>query len=178
MHAPPPLRFPCPIIHLASFSLSFPSPALFSPLSTLLLGELVLDPSVSPSGESGPPQSRFLATDLLVMSQTVLPSMMPLDQRLRTVDAELIGPLKQLRDHTARTQPHVGIDLHVRAKMLFPLAKVESAMRLKVAHGHEGIVVQMNGKQDTQQPGYKFVYRKADPQGISEEQILQLARTR
>jgi hypothetical protein len=123
-------------------------------------------------------QSRFLATDLLVMSQTVLPKLMTLDKRLQTIDVELITPLKQMREHQARTQPHMQIHLHIRCKMMFPLAKVESVLHMKVSHGHLGLVVQMNGKQDTPHGGYKFVYRKDDPQGMTIAQVLQLAQVK
>lgn len=143
-----------------------------SPFSTLLLGDLIVDPS--PDGSF---QSRYLATDLLVMSQTVLPKLMPLEQRLHTLDVELIQPLKQLTARTNRTP-----QLHIRCKMFFPCAKVESVWHMSVGHGNLGLVWQFNRPTNetnrNANEGYKLVCRKEDMQGVEYAQIVKLAQTK
>ena len=109
-------------------------------------------------------QSRFLVTDLLVMSQTLLLTLMPLEQRLSTLEAEIIQPLKLMlaSPAAAAAAPIPHPLLHIRAKPHSPLAKIDSVLHMKVPHVHEGITVRMSGKDKdaAKSAGYQFVWRK------------------
>ena len=145
--------------------------------NTLLLGELIRDPANSASGSVL--QSRLLVSDLLVMSQTFLPSVLPLDKRLQTADVELLQTLKQMREQAGVKVE--SIQLHVRNKMYFPASKVDSVLGMKVAHGHEGLVLQWNGKHEQTSTaastiGYRLVWRKEDTRGVAIDQVRALAQ--
>jgi hypothetical protein len=127
--------------------------------NTLLLGELIVDSAPASSGALSL-QSRFLVTDLLIMSQTMLLSLMGLEQRLSTAENELIAPYKSMLAAAAPGSPHS--QLHVRVKPFSPLNKLESVLHMQVPHVHEGIVLRMSGKdkEAARSAGYQFVWRK------------------
>jgi len=142
--------------------------------NTLLLGELILDPAPSPSPSSSSSPSfisRFLVCDLLVMSQTVLaqsPTRHRLDQRLQTMEHELIQPLKASQQ---------TLQMHVRVKQMLGLHKIEAAMRMQVPHKHLGIVLQRSGHaEETINAPYRINYLKNAKDKVNENELLQLAQ--
>jgi hypothetical protein len=149
--------------------------------NTLLLGELIRDP-VAPAASSADAatpttsnmQSRLLVTDLLIMSQTLLLTLMPLEQRLSTLEAELIQPLKALQATLPAT---AHSEMHVRAKAHFALAKAESVLRMAVPHVHQGLTLRMSGKDKdaAKSVGFQFTWRKDAPGNVSEADILKFA---
>lgn len=133
--------------------------------NTLLLGELIQD-----RVEGGAVQSRVLVTDLLVMSQTLLLPMMGLEQRLATLDTELLQPLKL-------SAPSPPSQLHVRAKLMFPLAKLDSVLHMSVPHTFLGIELRMSGKDKdaAKSRGFQFVWKRDQPAGVSVADLMMLA---
>ena len=133
--------------------------------NTLMLGELIQD-----RVDGGVVQSRVLLTDLLVMSQTLLLPMMGLEQRLATLDTELLQPLKL-------SAPSPPSQLHVRAKLMFPLAKLESVMHMSVPHTLMGIELRMSGKDKdaAKSRGFQFVWKKDNTAGVSVADLMALA---
>lgn len=109
--------------------------------------------------------------------------MFTLDKRLQTLELELIAPIKQLRHQQltdSNQHSHGGVThLHIRCKMMFPIAKVESVFNMKVEHGNLGLVIQMNGKQHDEKErfneGYKFLYQLDEPNGIHRSEMMKLA---
>jgi hypothetical protein len=150
--------------------------------NTLLLGELIRDPVVAAAASSADGaaaatthmQSRLLVTDLLIMSQTLLLTLMPLEQRLSTLEAELIQPLKALQASLPTT---AHSEMHVRAKAHFALPKAESVLRMAVPHVHQGLTLRMSGKDKdaVKSVGYHFAWRKDAPGNVSEAEILKFA---
>jgi len=142
--------------------------------NTLLLGELIRDIVHGPAAGAPPVvQSRLLVTDLLIMSQTLLLTLMPLEQRLTTMDAELIQPLKAL---LATLPTAAQPELHIRGKAHFQLSKVESVLRMSVPHVHQGLTLRMSGKDKdaAKSVGFHFAWRKDAPD-VSEADLLKLA---